>query len=305
MNKRAVNDIAKFLVCLISIFVAAQNASANADVAASACPEIPSYIYIDYRFDWSPAEQRRLMDDFQLKCGLRSDVEWLVTRQICPKTLGYNVTNRSLSLKPEFGQAIVKLETDKDDDQPRSALFPVNYFEFDKNIFGHAEITGVVREDETLVLRYVLDETRIRDPNSRIAVQWLRNGQQIEGANKSRYKLTTEDVGGKVTALISLLDSRNIAYAQRKITVGNKVGRVISLPEVRDLKIEGEAIIGKVVNASYVLLIEIGQIKNRIAALFGCVTVSSSKKPVDQHTKLCLRMPASDFSARYTTKHKK
>ena len=131
-------------------------------------------------------------------------------------------------------------------------FFQVKFFEFDNSLLSHAEISGIVREDETLELRYVLDESRIRDPNSRVVIKWLRDGQQIEGANKSRYKLTSEDVGGKITALVSLRDSRNIVYSHRKVTLTNKVGMVISLPEAKDLTIEGEAVVGKVVNATYV-----------------------------------------------------
>ena len=89
-------------------------------------------------------------------------------------------------METEFEQAKIELATDKDDEQPRSILFPVKYFELDNSILSHAEISGIAREDEILVLRYVLDDGRIRDPNSRVVVQWFRDGQQIKGANKSR-----------------------------------------------------------------------------------------------------------------------
>ena len=128
----------------------------------------------------------------------------------------------------------------------------MKYFDLDNSLLSRAEISGIVREDETLALSYLLDESRIRDPNSRVVIEWLRDGQQIEGANKSRYKLTAEDVGGKITALVFLRDSRNIVYSHRKVTLAKKVGMVISLPEAKDLTIEGEAVVGKVVNASYV-----------------------------------------------------
>ena len=52
-----------------------------------------------------------------------------------------------------------------------------------------------------------------------------------------------------MTAFIFVKDSRDIIYAQTKLSFPYKVGSVISLPEARDLKIEGEAVVGKVVNA--------------------------------------------------------
>ena len=251
--KKAVFDIAKTFVFVICAFITGNSALAQTSSASSICPEPPTYIQIYHQFDWFPVEQKQLMRDFQLKCGLPEDVDWLVKlTEKALKARGIRVTKRKLSMATEFEQAKIELETDKDDGQPRSILFPVKYFELDNTLLSHAEISGNVREDETLVLSYVLDESRIRDPNSRVVIKWLRDGQQIEGANKSRYKLTSEDVGRKITASVFLRNSRNIVYSHRKVTLAKKVGMVISLPEAKDLTIEGEAVVGKVVNASYV-----------------------------------------------------
>ena len=250
--KKAVFDIAKTFFFAICAYAMGNNLLAHATSNASICPKPPSYIEIHHQFDWSPAEQKVLMRDFNLKCGLKEDVDWLVKlTETSLNAQGIRVTQSKLSMETEFEQAKIELETDRDDGQPRSILFPVKFFELDNSLLNKAKITGMVREDETLVLRYVLDESRIRDQNTRVVIQWLRDGQQIEGANKSRYKLTSDDVGKKLSALLSLQDGRNIVYAQRKVTLANKVGMVISLPEARDLKIEGEAVVGKTVNASY------------------------------------------------------
>ena len=251
--KKAVFDIAKTFVFVICAYITGNSALAQTSSASPICPEPPTYIQIYHQFDWSPVEQKRLMRDFRLKCGLPEDVDWLVRRtEKALNARGIRVTKSKLSMATEFEQAKIELKTDKDDGQPRSILFPVKFFELDNSLFSHAEISGIVREDETLVLRYVLDESRIRDPNSRVVINWLRDGQQIKGANKSRYKLTSDDVGGKITALVFLRDSRNIVYSHRKVTLANKVGMVISLPEAKYLTIEGEAVVGKVVNATYV-----------------------------------------------------
>tara|TARA_B100000575_G_scaffold294133_1_gene308191 strand:+ start:3365 stop:4873 length:1509 start_codon:yes stop_codon:yes gene_type:complete len=251
--KKAVFDIAKTFVFVICAYITGNSALAQTSSASSICPEPPTYIQIYHQFDWFPVEQKRLMRDFQLKCGLPEDFDWLVKRtEKALKARGIRVIKSELSMATEFEQVKIELKTDKDDGQPRSILFPVKFFELDNSLLSHAEISGIVREDETLELRYVLDESRIRDPNSRVVIQWLRDGQRIEGANKSRYKLTSEDVGGKITALVFLRDSRKIVYSHRKVTLANKVGMVISLPEAKGLTIEGEAVVGKVVNASYV-----------------------------------------------------
>ena len=250
--KKAVFNIAKTFVLFLCVYITGNCVLAQTVSGASLCPEPPTYIQIHHQFDWSPAEQKRLMRDFKLKCGLPEDVDWLIRRtETTLKAQGIRVTKTKLSMETEFKQAKIELETDRDDGQPRSILFPVKSFEFDNSLLSHAEITGIVREDETLVLRYVLDQSRVRDPNSRVVIKWLRDGKQIEGAFKSRYELTYDDVGGIISAEVSLVDSRSIVYAHRKVTLPIKVGMVISPPEVRDLKIEGEAVVGKVVNVSY------------------------------------------------------
>ena len=250
--KKAIFHIAKNLVCIMSVYGAMFGASTQAHAIAASCPKPPSYIQIDYQFEWSPAEQKRLIDDFQMKCGLPRDVDWLVGRSASAlKGLGFSVTNSRLFLNAGTETARIKLKTDKDDGQPRSVLFPVKYFQFDDSILSYADITGIVREDETLVLRYALDDSRIRDPNSRVVVQWLRDGQHVKGAQKSRYRLTVADVGSELAASVTVQDSRGVVYAQRTIKLKKKVGRVISLPEVRNLKIEGDAVVGKLVVASY------------------------------------------------------
>ena len=250
--KKAVFNIAKTFVFVVCAYILGSGVLSQAESAGSNCPKPPTYIQIHHQFDWLPVEQKRLMPHFQLKCGLAEDVDWLVRRtETSLKELGILVTKTKLSMATEFEQAKIELETDRDDGQPRSILFPVKFFKLDNSLLSHAEITGIAREEETLVLRYALDESRIGDPNSRVTIKWLRDGRQIEGANKSRYKLTSEDVGRKVTALVSLKDNRDIVYAERKVNLANTVGMVISLPEAKDLKIEGEAVVGKVVRASY------------------------------------------------------
>ena len=250
--KKAIFHIANILACLICGYVAMQSAFAQTRVAATSCPKPPFYIQIDYQFDWPPVEQKLLMDDFKLKCGLQRDVEWLVGRtEAALKALDFSVTNSSLTFKTETGQFSLRLKTNKDDGQPRSVLFPIKYFEFDDSILSYADITGIFREDETLVLRYALDDSRIRDPNSRVYIQWFRDGQMVKGAQKSRYKLTSIDVGKQLTAFISVQDSHGVVYAQRTIKIKEKVGEVISPPQISGLELKGDAVVGNIISASY------------------------------------------------------
>ena len=148
--KKAVFDIAKTFVFVICVYITGSSALAQTLSSSSICPKPPTYIQIYHQFDWFPVEQKRLMSDFQLKCGLPKDVDWLVRlTEKALKARGIRVTKRKLSMATEFEQAKIELETDKDDGQPRSILFPVKYFELDNTLLSHAEIPGNVREDET------------------------------------------------------------------------------------------------------------------------------------------------------------
>ena len=224
------------------------------------CPDIrsrsqlsepPSVIHLHYQFDWQPLDQKRLMGEFKLKCGLPSDVDWLVglTATALNKQ-GVQVIGSQLSMKDDYGQVSIRLQTDKDD-AARSVLFPVRYLEKDNQIFSYSEITGVLREDETLVLRYVVDDGRVRDPNSEITVQWLRNDKIVPGATTSRYKLTASDVGAQIAVRLAMLDSRGVLQAESVVQKDGLIAMVVSPPEIRNLQIIGEAVVGKMLSLAY------------------------------------------------------
>ena len=78
--KKAVFDIANTFVFVICTHITGNSALAQTSSALYNCPEPPTYIQIYHQFDWFPVEQKRLMNDFQLKCGLPEDVDWLVRR---------------------------------------------------------------------------------------------------------------------------------------------------------------------------------------------------------------------------------
>ena len=183
--KKAVFDIAKTFVFLICAYIIGNCVLAQTVSAASSCPKPPTYIQIHHQFDWSPVDQKRLMRFFELKCGLPEDVDWLVRRtETTLKAQGIRITNRKLSMETEFEQAKIELETDRDDGQPRSILFPVKFFDFDNNLLSHAKFQELFVKTKPK-LRYVLDESRIRDPNSRVVIEWLRDGSKLKEQTKA------------------------------------------------------------------------------------------------------------------------
>ena len=250
--KRALVTISRILMGLLCGVCAGSVAYAQTNGAEASCPEPPSVIHLHYQFDWQPVDQKRLMSEFKLKCGLPSDVDWLVGQTATAlNKQGVQVIGSQLSMKDDYGQVSIRLQTDKDDGQPRSVLFPVKYLETDNKIFSYAEITGVLREDETLVLRYVVDDGRVRDPNSEITVQWLRNDKTVPGATASRYKLKASDVGAQMSVRIAMLDSRGVLQAERVLQKEGLIAMVVSPPEIRNLQIIGEAVVGKMLTLSY------------------------------------------------------
>ena len=250
--KQAFVTISRMVIGLFCGVFAGSTAYAQTSAAGASCPEPPSVIHLHYQFDWQPLDQKRLMGEFKLKCGLPSDVDWLVglTATALNKQ-GVQVIGSQLSMKDDYGQVSIWLQTDKDDGQPRSVLFPVRYLEKDNQIFSYSEITGVLREDETLVLRYVVDDGRVRDPNSEITVQWLRNDKIVPGATTSRYKLTASDVGAQIAVRLAMLDSRGVLQAESVVQKDGLIDMVVSPPEIRNLQIIGEAVVGKMLSLAY------------------------------------------------------
>ena len=250
--KQAFVTISRMVIGLFCGVFAGSTAYAQTSAAGASCPEPPSVIHLHYQFDWQPLDQKRLMGEFKLKCGLPSDVDWLVglTATALNKQ-GVQVIGSQLSMKDDYGQVSIRLQTDKDDGQPRSVLFPVRYLEKDNQIFSYSEITGVLREDETLVLRYVVDDGRVRDPNSEITVQWLRNDKIVPGATTSRYKLTASDVGAQIAVRLAMLDSRGVLQAESVVQKDGLIAMVVSPPEIRNLQIIGEAVVGKMLSLAY------------------------------------------------------
>ena len=250
--KQAFVTISRMVIGLFCGVFAGTTAYAQTSAAGASCPEPPSVIHLHYQFDWQPLDQKRLMGEFKLKCGLPSDVDWLVglTATALNKQ-GVKVIGSQLSMKDDYGQVSIRLQTDKDDGQPRSVLFPVRYLEKDDQIFSYSEITGVPREDETLVLRYVVDDGRVRDPNSEITVQWLRNDKIVPGARTSRYKLTALDVGAQIAVRLAMLDSRGVLQAESVVQKDGLIAMVVSPPEIRNLQIIGETVVGKMLSLAY------------------------------------------------------
>ena len=250
--KQAFVTISRMVIGFFCSVFAGSIAYAQTSAAVASCPEPPSVIHLHYQFDWQPLDQKRLMGEFKLKCGLPSDVDWLVglTATALNKQ-GVQVLGSQLSMKDDYGQVSIWLQTDKDDGQPRSVLFPVRYLEKDNQIFSYSQITGVLREDETLVLRYVVDDGRVRDPNSEITVQWLRNDKIVPGATTSRYKLTASDVGAQIAVRLAMLDSRGVLQAESVIQKDGLIAMVVSPPEIRNLQIIGEAVVGKMLTLAY------------------------------------------------------
>ena len=250
--KQAFVTISRILMCVLCGGFMGASVYAQTNSAADSCPEPPSVIHLHYQFDWQPLDQKRLMGEFKLKCGLPSDVDWLVgmTATALNKQ-NVQVIGSQLSMKDDYGQVSIRLQTDKDDGQPRSVLFPVKYLEKDNKIFSYSEVTGVLREDQTLVLRYVVDDGRVRDPNSEIMVQWLRNDKIVRGATKSRYKLTAADVGTQIAVRLTMLDSRGEVQAENVVRKDGLIAMVVSPPEIRNLQIVGDAVVGKLLSLSY------------------------------------------------------
>jgi hypothetical protein len=90
----------------------------------------------------------------------------------------------------------------------------------------------------------------VESHNAEVKVQWFRNGEPIKSATKSFYKIREEDVGKKIKVIAKIENDQNIiAFKETNFEKTIKLGP--KPPEIKDIKISGDPIIGNKLALSY------------------------------------------------------
>ena len=245
---------------LVGCFVATGGVSdVRADQGAD-CDRPVRHLQVSYRFLWDETDQARFVNRYQGGCSSPAFLARL-TDDLTQDLAQSQIDVRHLSIMPvsQTNVVVVKIVTDDDLANKAAADFSVIFPLKDSGtgkVITSLEILGDARENEELVARYTVNETAYQQGGGKLTLQWLRDGQIIEGAGKSRYRLVREDVGARISALLSygsastalsdkILADSAFASARTDVAAANYP------PSIKDLRIDGEAVTGAELVASY------------------------------------------------------
>ena len=216
------------------------------------CPKPPSVLHIQYAFDWPVIEQQKLAKSFTLRCGAASDLDKLLKLTAASlSVLNKTLIRSQLVLKDELGQSRISLITEQDDQRLRTAILPIMHITRDDGYFLMAEIAGRPIEGEQLILRYAVDEARLRGVDGQVRISWALDGVPISGKSANKLLLGEKYAGGRISATLAFMDEREFIYAARTVNLASAVRLKPTPPEARNLAILGEAMIGQNISVNY------------------------------------------------------
>ena len=216
------------------------------------CSIKPTHIQLLYGFAWSAEAQAELSYQFQSQCRSQTFLRDLMTG-LEGKLANQNIRLSQITVMPEKNPHIVTLRLQSDADISESdvsILLPLIQAGSGK-IITSLEVLGDSLEESELIARYTVNETQYAKGGGQLSLQWLRNGQPIEGAKTSRYRLRREDVGAKISARLRYSGGPNVPFDQYIYTLADMVVAANYPPRIDNLVIEGEAQTGSQLTARY------------------------------------------------------
>ena len=221
-------------------------------MANESCSIKPTHIQLLYGFPWSQEDQAKLAFQFPTQCrsqpflaDLMNDLEVRLANQ--------NIRLSQITVMPEKNPHIVTLRLQSEADISESdvsVLLPLAQAPTGK-IITSLEVIGDSLEDSELIARYTVNENLYRKGGGQLSLRWLRNGQPIEGAKSSRYRLGRDDVGAKISARLRYSGGPEVPFDQYIFTMTNFIVAANYPPRIENLMIEGEPQTGSQLTARY------------------------------------------------------
>ena len=216
------------------------------------CSTKPTHIQLLYGFAWSAEAQAKLARQFPSQCRSQPFLRDLMT-SLEVKLADQDIRLSQITVMPEKNPHIVTLRLQSDADVSEgdvSILLPLIQAGSGK-IITSLEVLGDNLEESELIARYTVNETLYAKGGGQLSLQWLRNGQPIEGAKTSRYRLSRADVGAKISARLRYSGGPNVPFDQYIYTLADMVVAANYPPRIDNLVIEGEAQTGSQLTARY------------------------------------------------------
>ena len=245
------------LVCLVCIFPALAFADGGANSASGDyCDSTKTHLQIEARGTLPTTIQQKLGSYARLDCS-QSDPVGALTSQLLDVLSDENVSVIQSSVM-DGGLGVIKLAlatNQAEEGDKQTVLMPVVLAERSQDtlnsIIGPIRITGDVIENQTLKAQFPINMNALKSIRGRLQLKWLRDGQVIDGATRSRYRLTAEDVGRQLSVEISILDDQKTLVLNKASSATTMVAMANYPPEIKNLTVKGDAILGQELIAEF------------------------------------------------------
>lgn len=211
------------------------------------------YLQISYDFSWPQARQAQLSNQFQAGCVTSSYLA-VITDEIAREIAALGLDVRQISVLPTAEDGVLSLRVTTAG-APKAApeitvLLPL-VSPPSGAVITALEILGTAIEGGELIARYAVNERAYQSGGGKLRLQWTRDGQPIEGANKSRYRLQRQDVRAQIAANL-IYEGGDTALADSQTArVNTTILAANYPPRIEGLAIEGAAQTGEELVATY------------------------------------------------------
>ena len=216
------------------------------------CPNPPTVVFVQYSFNWPVLKQQKLAKEFALRCGTPSEIEKLakITEASITQS-NIKLVESTLHFSNGAKQPRIILKTGQDDDFTRTAILPIKKLAVDNSYFLSAEIIGDAIEGQELSLKYYIDKSKLVGAKGVIRISWYLGRSLIPNETGKKLFLKEAYAGKTISAVISFVDEKGFPLAKITPKTTSNVRLKPTPPEVKNIDIFGDAIIGRALSVKY------------------------------------------------------
>jgi len=249
-------------ISLVIVLPALANANdAEGLATGDYCDSTKTHLQIEANGTIPATIQQKLGSYARLDCSQSDPVGNLTTELL--DVLSQENVSVIKSTVTDGGFGVIKLAlsttvSESDNDEKQTVLLPVVLAERSEDtlnsIIGPIRITGEMVENETLKVQFPINMNALKSIRGRLQLKWLRDGQVIEGATRSRYRLTADDIGKRLSVEISILDDQKTLVLNKQSSTTTMVAMANYPPEIRNLTVEGDSVLGEELTANFEII---------------------------------------------------
>lgn len=224
--------------------------------SAQACEDVPARIALNFSFDWTLDAQQNLAQALVFECRPDLTVDD-ITAKLDEVLSANGVTVEAIeqfTIPNSSATSITNLViyTPNDSMENRTVILPVMVKGRLMSTFvQHASLEGVAEEGKELILRFAVDARSVAEYNAQPTLEWWRDDVRIDGETRARYALSANDIDKTIAVDLVIKGPRGEEIARQRYMTDTRVAGVERPPEVKQLRILGDAEEGKRLTVGY------------------------------------------------------